>query len=160
MTVLQRTSHQQKLSTAWKSLPVKKKKKKKKKTSISLCIHNPAATDCIQCEIVPRCRYRRQTVKVFVIKIFVLFGPQRPTMLFLTYAYFHYSDIKQTEKRCCRLTPVLSRVLLSQAVKTAAPGNIRIPWALGAEGPRTRCGDVLRGVVGKKGELNISIWWL
>lgn len=152
MTVLQRTSHQQKLSTAWKSLPVKKKKKK---TSISLCIHNPAATDCIQCEIVPRCRYRRQTVKVFVIKIFVLFGPQRPTMLFLTYAYFHYSDIKQTEKRCCRLSPVLSRVLLSQAVKTAAPGNIRIPWALGAEGPRTRCG-MYWGVLWEKKESWIS----
>lgn len=48
--------------------------------------------------MIRRCGYRRQTLKVFVIKIFVLLGPQRPTLPFLTYAYFHYSDIKQTEK--------------------------------------------------------------
>lgn len=119
MTVLQRTYHRE-------NFPVKGEN-----IYIFFCIQNPAATDCLPCEIIPRCRRRRQTVNVFVIKIFVLFGPQRPTMPFLTYAYFHYNDIKQTEKHYCCLSPVLSGVLLSQAVKTPAPGSFHIPWALG-----------------------------
>lgn len=100
-----------------------------------LCIQSSAPTDCIPREIIPRCRHRRQTPKVFVIKIFVLLGPQRPTMPFLTYAYFHYSDIKQRNAAAAPRrfslspSPLLSipRVILSQAVKTAAPGSIRIP---------------------------------
>lgn len=153
MTVLQRTSHQQKLSTAWKSLPVKKKKKK---TSISLCIHNPAATDCIQCEIVPRCRYRRQTVKVFVIKIFVLFGPQRPTMLFLTYAYFHYSDIKQTEKRCCRLSLLFSLECFSHRLWKQQPQGIFVSHETLGQKARGHAVGMYWGVLWEKKESWIS----
>lgn len=95
MVVLQRTYQQEKLST-WKSLPGKEE------NIYNICIQTLAATRGIQCELIPRCRYRRQTVNVFVIKIFVLLGPQRPTMPFLTYTHFHFSDIKQTQKCCCR----------------------------------------------------------
>lgn len=111
MVVLQRTYQQEKLST-WKSLPGKEE------NIYNICIQTLAATRGIQCELIPRCRYRRQTVNVFVIKIFVLLGPQRPTMPFLTYAHFHFSDIKQTQKCCCRalslpLSPPLFPLSLS-----------------------------------------------
>lgn len=69
---------------------------------------------------------------MFVIKIFVLLGPQRPTMPF---SLMHISIIVTSSKQrnaaaaaaASLLCSSLSRVLLSQAVKTAAPGSIRIP---------------------------------
>lgn len=122
----------------------------KRRKHLSLCIQNSEMTDYIQCEIIPRCRYRRQTLKVFVIKIFVLLGPQRPTMPFLTYAYFHYSDIKQTEKSCCcccSLSSSLSSAFLT-GCENNSPREYPFPMSPWGRRPEDKLWSVLRGVVG------------
>lgn len=128
MILLQRTYQQEKLST-WKSLPGKEE------NIDNVCIRNPAATLSIQCEIIPRCRYRRQTVNVFVIKIFVLLGPQRPTMPFLTYAYFHFSDIKQAQKCCSRALSLPLSLSLSRPLSPSLSFSLSL-WCDGTSSPR------------------------
>lgn len=116
-------------------------------------MHTQLRSDCIQCEIIPRCRYRRQTLKVFVIKIFVLLGPQRPTMPFLTYAYFHYSDIKQTEKRCCRFSPVISPPLLSASLtgcENSSPREYSYPMSPWGRRPEDTLWGCIEGCRGEK----------
>lgn len=136
-----------KLST-WKSLPVKEQ------TSTSVRIQNSAPTQSIQCEIIPRCRYRRQTLKVFVIKIFVLLGPQRPAMPFLTYAYFHYSDIKQTETCCCccRRSAVLSLPLSSVSLagcESSSPREYPFPMSPWGRRPEDMLWGCIEGCCGR-----------
>lgn len=143
-----------KLSTAWKSLPVKEE-------NAYVFMHTQFSSDCIQCEIIPRCRYRRQTLKVFVIKIFVLLGPQRPTIPFLTYAYFHYSDIKQTEKRCCRFSPALSPLeCFSHRLWKQQPQGVVVSHEPLGQKARGHVMGICCGVLWGKEELHISIWVL
>lgn len=92
-------------------------------------------------------------MKVFVIKIFVLLGPQRPTMPFLTYAYFHYSDIKQTEKRCCRLSPVLSPSLSSASLtgcENSSPREYSYPMSPWGRGPEDTLWGCIKGCCGER----------
>lgn len=98
--------------------------------------------------------------KCLLLKYLYFLGPKGPLCLF---SLMHISIIVTSSKQ--RNTAAASllfslffcRVLLSQAVKTAAPGSIRIPWALGAEGPRACYGDVLRGVVGKRRAAHLNM---
>lgn len=157
MIVLQRTYQQEKLST-WKSLPGKEE------NIYCICVQNPAATLGVQCEIIPRCHYRRQswTWTCLLLKYLYFMGPKGPQCLF-SLMHISISVTSSKHRNAAADTAAaslsfsscvcvsLSGVFLAQAVKTAAPGTTPFPWAPGAEGLRTRCGDESRGVEGSGG---------
>lgn len=69
-------------------------------------------------------------MKVFVIKIFVLLGPQRPSLpVSLVQISIIVTSSKQRNAAAADLLFCLlsSRGLLSQAVKTPTPGSTRFP---------------------------------
>lgn len=85
--------------------------------------------------------------KCLLLKYLYFLGPQRPTMPFLTYAYFHYSDIKQTEECCCCcLSAVLSPSLWSASLTGCENSSPReYPYPMSPWGRRPE--DTLWGCI-------------